>query len=362
MRLTLFLDHSCDLACSYCYNGPTFRRVMPMEVARAAIDLALAHPLGLAQVGFFGGEPLLHRPLVAAILDEVRVRTGGEALRPERVLTTNAGGLDDATVAWLKAEDVFLGVSIDGTPAAHDACRRFPDGRSSYARTAAGLSRAIAAGLRLKTLSVIDPANVRHLPDSFDHLLDLGVRTLGFNLNYEGAWDDAARSAFEEALERLADRYVAAHRRGIGFRMSLFDAKIVTHLKGGYAFTDRCDFGCAELAVAPSGNLYPCDRLVGADDRPELVIGHVATGVDTARRDALVHRKDRTPDGCAECIHAPRCMTWCGCVNHAMTGDVGEVAGLLCWFERRIIAAADRAAETLFAERNPSFLLRFYPE
>jgi hypothetical protein len=43
-----------------------------------------------------------------------------------------------------------------------------------------------------------------------------------------------------------------------------------------------------------------------------------------------------------------------------MTGSVGEVAGLLCWFEQRIIEEADRCASVLYDEGNPEFLRRFY--
>lgn len=360
MRLTLFLDHQCDLRCTYCYNGAKFPAPMPAALARAAVDLVVDRYPPLTQVGFFGGEPLLRLPLVREVVAHVEERTSGAARRPELVCTTNATQLDEATAAWLKEHDVFLGVSVDGDPPAHDACRRRPDGAGSYEATAAGLRRALAAGIRLKTMSVVDPANVTRLAASFDHLLDLGVRSLAFNLNYEAPWDEPARAAFEAALDALADRYVAAWRRGLAFRLTILDAKIVTHLKGGFSCADRCDFGGEELAVAPSGRLYPCDRLIGEDDRPDLVIGTVADGVDEPRRAALVARKDAVLAECAECDLLPRCMHWCGCVNHAMTGDVGEVAGLLCWFERTIVAAADRAAETLFAEGNPGFVQRFY--
>ena len=57
---------------------------------------------------------------------------------------------------------------------------------------------------------------------------------------------------------------------------------------------------------------------------------------------------------------ASRCVHWCGCVNHAMTGSVGDVDGLLCWIEQLRIEQADRCAEVLYAERNPAFLRRFY--
>jgi len=360
MRLTLFLDHQCDLRCTYCYNGEKFAAPMPPALAKAAVDLVLAHHPPLVQVGFFGGEPLLRLPLVQDVARYVRERTAGQERPVQLVLTTNGTRLDAAVAAWLKAEDVFVGLSVDGCPPAHDACRVRPDGRGSHERVVAGLRTALDAGVSLKTMTVVDPANVRWMAESFDYLLDLGVRSLSFNVNYEGGWDEAARAALVAALDRLADRYVAAWRRGLNFRLNLLDAKIVTHLKSGFSCSDRCDFGCEELAVSPSGQLYPCDRLVGEDDRADLVIGTVAGGVDAARRDALIAAKNEVLRECGDCELLPRCMHWCGCVNYAMTGNVGDVSGLLCWFERTVIAAADRAAETLYGEANPGFVARFY--
>ena len=360
MRLTLFVDHRCDLACSYCYNGKKFRRAMPLATARGAVDLVLDSGDPLSQVGFFGGEPLLRFDFVREVTAYVKECTAGAERPTTMVVTTNGTRLDDRTLPFLGENGFFLGVSFDGCRPAHDACRRYADGSSSYDRVVAGVRAALAAGVPVKTISVIDPANVACLAESFDHVLDLGVRQLSVNVNYEAEWNETDRAAFRVALERLADRYVDAYRRGVAFRLNLLDSKIVTHLKGGFACADRCDFGCAELAVAPSGRLYPCDRLIGEDDRDDVVIGTVEGGVDEARRDALIADKNRELAECRDCELVTRCMHWCGCVNYAMTGRVGEVDGLLCWIERALVAVADRAADTLFAERNERFLRRFY--
>lgn len=55
-------------------------------------------------------------------------------------------------------------------------------------------------------------------------------------------------------------------------------------------------------------------------------------------------------------------MNWCGCINHATTGTIDSVAGLVCFHEQLAIRVADQTAEVLFAERNPYFLTRFYRE
>lgn len=360
MRLTLFLDHACNLACTYCYNGEKFARVMEPATARRAVDLVMEMPLQLGQVGFFGGEPMMRFPLIQEVTRYVEERTAGFDPAVKMVVTTNGTLLADQPLEWMKEHHFHLGISVDGSPRAHDACRRYRGGASSAADVEAGIRRSLQMGLPVKTISVIDPTNVEYLAESLDYLLGLGLRHLSFNINYEADWNDANRAHFTEALHEFTDHYVDWYRKGLAFRVNLTDSKIVTHVKGGYADNDRCDFGCLELAVSPSGKLYPCDRLIGEDNRDDVVIGDVWKGIDVGRRTALISSKNTILGECMECDLQHRCMHWCGCVNYAMTGSVGEVSGLLCWFEKSLIEEADRAAEVLYAEKNPAFIRRFY--
>jgi uncharacterized protein len=358
MRLTLFVDHACNLACSYCYNGEKFRKPMSLSTARKAVDLVQGMDSPLRQVSFFGGEPLLQWDLIQEVTAYVRGVTEGHSVA--MAVTTNGTLLTDPRLEWMRENAFHVGVSLDGCEEAHNATRPYGGGAPSAMDVTAGVRRLLSHGLPLKTVSVIDPANVDFLGQSFQYLLDLGVRDMSFNINYEGAWDDAARERFQAALERLSGAYVDAYSRGLSFKLNLLDSKIVTHVKMGFSCKDRCDFGCAEIAVSPSGRLYPCDRLVGEDSNDAVVIGTLDAGVDIARRDRLVAEKNRELEECLDCDIVQRCMHWCGCVNYAMTGSVGEVDGLLCWFEQTVVLAADQAAEILYREANPGFLRRFY--
>ena len=336
---------------------------MSFDVARRGVDMALGGSDDRrALLTFFGGEPLLHLPLMRRIAAYAR----SEAIRLQRrlrmVVVTNGTLLEEEAADFLVENDVYVGVSLDGCQAAHDATRVLADGGPTYDRVVrnvrAYLERGEGPGLRV--VAVIDPANVDHLAGSLDALLDLGVRNVAMNINYEAEWDEDARERFSEGITALGTRYMAAHRHGVPFTLQLLDDKIITHLQGGYTCADRCDFGCEEAAVAPSGRLYPCERLVGEDDRDDLVIGHVDTGIDASRRDALIATKNQTRQDCAECALLGRCMHWCGCVNHALTGSVGEVSGLLCWFEQQVIEQADRCASVLHEEGCEGFRRRFY--
>jgi len=365
VNVSLYVTHACNLRCDYCFNGHDLRRAMAPEVAEQALTLLFApdrDDAGTRMLTFFGGEPLLEVPLVRHLVPLAR-RSAEEVGRGlELALVTNGTLLDEATVAFLAEEQFRVAISIDGVAAAHDACRRTAGGGGSHGATVAGirLLQEKAPHLRLRAFSTLHPTTVAHLADSFEYLLDLGLWDLAFNLDMHAPWPERDRDAYRAALHELGDRYIAAFRQGRRVALNLLDSKIVTHLTGRAFGTRRCNFGCEEVFVAASGRLYPCDRMVGQDDRDDRVIGDVWSGVDVARRDELVTAKNRAGDACGDCEFAHRCVHWCGCVNDILTGWVGTVDGLWCWFEQRLIEEADRCASILVAEQNEAFQERFY--
>jgi len=125
------------------------------------------------------------------------------------------------------------------------------------------------------------------------------------------------------------------------FSLNWFDSKAadLAHLPMTEEST-RCGFGHGEIAVAPSGNLYPCERLVGEDraDQPWRLPGHALDGP---------HFLDFGPAGfercepCSQCALAVACDTSCRCSNFVRTGDTGRPDGLLCLLNKVAAQAVD---------------------
>ncbi len=362
MELTLALTHSCNLACTYCYAGAKGDRRISSEIIDRALDLAFAHPSPAVRVMPFGGEPLLEPALLEHIAVEAQARAKQHGKTVQLGLTCNGTLLTDERVALLERCNYRLTVSLDGDRAAHDSARRFPDGGSSFDLVVAGLERARDRLGHVKTVSVVHPGNVDRLAESFSFLSSLGVRQMAFTLDYDAEWTDDALDRYEAALARLAEAAMERYRRGEDFSLQPLHGKIVSRLKGGLCASDRCAFGCGELAVAPSGNLYPCDRLIGEDGpaQADVRIGDVFSGIDGDRVTALRGVKDAPQADCVGCAILDRCMWWCGCVNRARTGRVGEVDDVLCRTEQAKVRAADHLAATLFAEQDPTFIGRYY--
>jgi uncharacterized protein len=359
--LTLVLTHQCNLRCRYCYTGRKFDQAMPFAIAKQAVDFGLSRAnQGRIAISFFGGEPLLEFELLAAIVAYANARAADHGIPVTYVLPTNGTLLNDTILSFLREQKIHVQLSLDGDHDAQDRVRPFADGSGTHAAIARNAQRLAEAGCLHRIVAVIDPATAPRLADSFVYLRELGAKEIHFSPNYLGDWNESACAGFEAGLRALGDTYRDSFRAGRRVVMDPFYGKIITHLMSHPERAPRCGFGKAEIAVAPSGNLYPCDRIVHEDTDSTLRIGHVSTGIDEAKVAALSASRESVDPECADCSVRPRCGQWCGCVQMETTGRLGEVSPLFCWFERAFIAEADRLANQLFDERNPAFLAEFY--
>nr|BFE64372.1 GTP 3',8-cyclase MoaA [Dactylosporangium thailandense] len=141
--LRVSLTDRCNLRCTYCMPAegldwlPNPSLLTDAEVVRL-IDVAV-HRLGVTEVRFTGGEPLLRRGL-AEIVRAVAALPG----RPRMMLTTNGIGLARLAEPLAAAGLDRVNVSLDTTdPARFKAITR----RDRHADVVAGLAAAAAAGL-----------------------------------------------------------------------------------------------------------------------------------------------------------------------------------------------------------------------
>jgi uncharacterized protein len=365
MELTLVLTHACNLGCGYCYAGAKDSRSMPEAVARRALDWAMASCGGTLQVGYFGGEPLLRWDLLTRYHDLAVELATWHGVRLTHTVTTNATLLTAERMAWLVERGFTVGVSIDGTAAAHDRMRPRAGGGSSYAAVRTGLAVALAARPMTQTISVVHPATVEHLAAGVDELLAAGVRVLSLSLDPSADWDLGTLETARAQLDLIGERWLSEFRAGRDLWIEPLDGRIVSQVKGGLQDCDRCSAGIGELAVAPSGTWYPCERMVGADGAHErrFALGSVLD--DGIRPDpVLVRQLDGAhaaePAACQACPLRDRCQHQCACSNAMASGSVAVPGGAQCAWEQSAIAVADRVAATLWTEGNPLFLRRRY--
>ncbi len=350
MRITLSLTHRCNMACEYCYGGKPFDRDMSLATAKKIVDWAqeITPPGRIIEYYFFGGEPLLCFERMKEIVDYIREREGDKVAHPTRLsITTNGTLLTQPILDFLEAEDIDLCVSLDGPAHVHDLKRRYRDGRGSFDQAAGNLERAVDQLDRVQANAVFGPETVDSLPESVAFIADLGVSAVHLNADICASWTPDAYAGLEKAYEQIADYYIDSYRSGRELAVNLIDSKSIIFMKGGYASQDKCGMGETEWGFAPSGNIYPCERFIGEDEDSFLCLGNIHTGLDTARRDALLAYRGNHNEACGRCSLEGYCMTWCGCTNFYMTGRTDLAGPMLCASEKALLQAAGHVFSAL---------------
>jgi uncharacterized protein len=336
---------------------------MSSDVMRQAASLAFKSARGSLHVSFFGGEPLLHPGFVREAIEhfEREAERLDPALALSFVMNTNGTLLDDERLALMKAPRRFMvNISVDGAPEVHDKVRRTLGDKGTYDTVTRTIARLREASVPYQLLAVVTPESARALGRTVETLLALEPVKAQLSINYGADWTEESIGALREGLRDAGDAWMASFRAGRAIPLNPMHGKILAHLHGGMPNPSRCQFATNELAVAPSGRIYPCAQMIGEDTDLALVIGHVAEGTDPRHVARLQRAKDRIDETCVSCELRDRCQSQCGCRHVALTGELGIITAALCETEATFIEEADRVAETLYAEQCRAFLAYYY--
>jgi PqqA peptide cyclase len=312
------LTHKCPLHCLYCSNPLALR---PRDEELATEDwlrvIREAAELGVLQVHFSGGEPLVRGDLEQLIAEADRCElytnliTSGLGLTERRVKALVGAGLNSAQL------------SVQGdTPESTDliaASKRF-DGK----RAAAGIIR--DSGLPLNMNVVLHRLNLDRL-DSIIGLCDeWGAERLELaNTQYYG-WGLRNREVLLPSREQLT-RAEAVYRRRkeeLAGRMELlwilpdYYERYPKPCMGGWAHSS--------FTVAPDGMAYPCPVAAEIDSLTFPSARTASLEWIWAESPAFqaFRGTEWMPDPCRSCSRKEIDFGGCRCQAFALTGDAAR--------------------------------------
>jgi uncharacterized protein len=355
--LVLTVTHACNLRCDYCYACGGSPRVMPERVGRRAIQRAVASLAlgGTLELGFFGGEPLLVPDLVGNLIEYTREQTAPAGMSLKLRLTTNGTVTDGRAWSVMLMPGLDLAISHDGLPAVHDRHRRFGTGHGTSEHVMLTIGRLIHAGRDFSVVMVVRPDTVESLAEGIEFLRAQGVRRIQPTLDLWAEWS-------EPDLERLENAIAECRLIGSGGwldpAIAWMDEAGSVRAAGCPSASARCGFGDGELAVAPSGRLYPCERLIGHDPKghPLALPGHATEGLNFVPDGPP---PPRTIDRCESCLLYEYCNATCPCSNFIRTGDIRRPDRLLCTWNQacltetaRVLGQKDDTAQPPVTKEN----------
>ena len=199
--LRVSVTERCSLRCTYCMPEeglPVIARerlLTPAEIARL-VGIAV-RDLGVREVRFTGGEPLMRADLAAIV-----AATRAVAPTLPIALTTNGIGLDKRLPALLAAGLTRVNISLDTVDREHFA---HLTRRDRLPAVLAGIEAARAAGLTpVKVNAVLMRETLPDAPDLLAWAVQAGVRLRFIEqmpLDADGVW---SRDALVDAAQLLA--------------------------------------------------------------------------------------------------------------------------------------------------------------
>jgi len=326
--ISLALAQSCNLSCSYCYAdagqfGGSARR-MPVEVARRAVDTLVEGAGGRrVTLGFIGGEVLLHREALHAVVAYAEARAGAAGVPIAFSITTNGTLVTPADVALFRSHPFAVTVSLDGGRDANDAHRRSRRGEGSFDRAVAGVADLLADPGRAR---VAARATVgRHdlaVHERVEALAavgftEVGVSPLRTGPDRDARFTPADWAPFLTEMVRAADAEVDRVAAGHPARFTNLSTGL-REIHRGSARPLPCGSARSYVAVGADGDFWTCHRTV---DQPGYRLGDVAEGLSTTARQAFLDRRQvDTQEPCRSCWARYLCGGGC----HAEVDEVGR--------------------------------------
>jgi len=346
--LCLHLAHDCNLRCRYCFAGQGDfggeRELMSPEVGRSAIDFLMraSGDRRHVEVDFFGGEPLLNRPVMEELVEYGRRLAGAAGKVIKFTLTTNALLLDAGVQRFIEDNELAVVLSVDGRPQVHDRMRPAPGGGGSYRRVMERCAEFVSLPFDKEyyvrgtfTRYNLDfAADVRHLAEAgFDHL---SVEPVVAGAGTDYALREEDLPAVMAEYDKLTRYLLQRHRQGRPVEFFHFNID----LEEGPCLAKRlagCSAGTEYLAVAPAGELYPCHQFVG---RPEFMVGTVFEGIEKNTINMFGSAHIYNKKACLQCWARFHCSGGCHANALSFNGNLLEPYRLGCALARKRLECA----------------------
>jgi uncharacterized protein len=323
LTLIVKATRQCTLRCVYCQDRrASSRQVMSFEVMANMIARALADHEHVRFI-WHGGEPTL-LPISfyeKALLLQARLR------RPEQKISnsfqTNATKLTPAWARFFRANNIQVGISIDGPAHLHNSHRSYRSGKGSYQHVIRGLNLLKEYEVQFSGLVVVDEGTLEFgAKKLLDFLVGKGIRSFGL-LPAKPRNEPAAVAG------TMTEHYIEPARVN-AFLMNLYDAWVTrgdrdvkirelealkAQIKGVSARSCTLSGECwgHYYMIEPDGRVVGCDVFSGD---PRYTLGNImttsfkkianSTGLLKLKKDH--HYAVEAMRGCPE---FPVCKGWC---------------------------------------------------
>lgn len=303
-RMDLAVTYRCNLDCPHCYvGGPA--EMKELSLADWVAVYRRLWQVGVPQVVFTGGEPTVRDDLVALVGEAEEFVTG---------LVTNGVRLEELAEPLRDASLDYAQVTLESASAEVHNRMVGDGGGGAFARTVAGIRKALGLGLQVVTNTTLTRDNASGFSALIRFGKELGLANMSCNTLLCSGRGRAARRASGLTMDDLEATLQEAQQVAgeLGLTLQWYSPTCYLHLNPvelGFG-AKGCSAAAHNMTIQPDGSVLPCQSW------PET-IGHILRDDWAAIWNHPTCKKLREHgflnerDECRHCIHNAVCGGGC---------------------------------------------------
>jgi len=251
-RMDLAVTYRCNINCSHCYTGgPRDMDELSTEQWKRVFEVLWR--IGVPQVVFTGGEPLLRDDLVELTSTAKAFVTG---------LVTNGTMLEEMAEPLRKASLDYVQVTIESHDAGIHNSMVGASSLDAFARTSAGIKKALSLGMDVVTNTTLTRKNAGGFNDLLAYGKELGLKNMACNTLICSGRGKAAKERDDLDNELLKDILEGAKKKAEDLEINLqWYTPTCYHelnpISLGFG-PKSCSAAAHNMTVQPDGTVLPC--------------------------------------------------------------------------------------------------------
>lgn len=327
--ITIIPTYSCNIRCSYCYQGSIENynekvRFFNPQIERIIhfIHKSLENYPTIKEIviDLFGGEPLLYQKQLESILTQVRNLCKTRGLKYRTSISTNGLLINQFTIDQIFIpNNMRIQLTIDGIKSTHDTKRVDKQGNGTYDKIVSKIMLLYKHNLKNNIIIRvnIDKNNISEIRQVIDKFTSYVKNIYLAPMNSQGNNSCHKQDCLEEeqfvceVFEEFSDHLDANQK---GSDVALFGKK------------SPCSFNSNRLSyfIDYRMNVYTCDGLVGISD---FCIGSINEHGELILNQNYYSQKEMGPfenEQCRSCILLPLCAGGCFFKRYIHHGDINK--------------------------------------
>ena len=240
------INYACNQNCQFCLNEWGGKNVQEIDLTKKLRIIKKLKDLGVTNLTISGGEPMLDR-------DFKEIVKLASKLNMKVLIQTNGTRIDEEMTEFLKENNVFLEISLEGTEEIHNSVTK----SKNFKAVITGIKNALNVKIPVCTNFTITKLNIKNLNGYLQLLKDLDIKLANFTKMYPSGnalININIMPSEKENIEFL--KQLANNQNDIilnvqpGFKKNILK-------EAGIILSNSCT-ACKEISISPDGSVKPC--------------------------------------------------------------------------------------------------------